>query len=171
MVRPSQIDSLNLTGLLLCIGTTPTPSQRGAVHQMFDCWDFIQKNFDVIWSTMMAQVEREMKNSSDSGPSSKNPGNESPCCHDSELECELAAPPLILLQQLAVMSAAATFAEAPVTTQPFYMYSSNDQFRDWWENCLGCAPIPHGCVLKVCKALQGHPEAPHLYGTNILTKS
>jgi hypothetical protein len=58
------------------------------------------------------------------------------------------------------------FAEAPAPSQPFYMYI-DDQFRDWWENCLGRAPIPRGHVLKVNKALQGHPEAPRLWHKHI----
>jgi hypothetical protein len=40
---------------------------------------------------------------------------------------------------------------------------ADEQFRGWWENCLGRAPIPKGCVLKVNEALQGHPEAPRLW--------
>jgi hypothetical protein len=58
------------------------------------------------------------------------------------------------------------FAEAPPPTQPFYMFI-DDQFRDWWENCLGRDPIPRGHVLKVNKALQGHPEAPRLWHKHI----
>jgi hypothetical protein len=44
---------------------------------------------------------------------------------------------------------------------------NDEQFQDWWENCLGCAPIPKGCILKVNKALQGHPEAPQLWHKHI----
>jgi hypothetical protein len=33
------------------------------------------------------------------------------------------------------------FAEAPAPMQPFYM-NIDDPFRNWWENCLGRAPIP-----------------------------
>jgi hypothetical protein len=58
------------------------------------------------------------------------------------------------------------FAEAPAPSQPFYMYI-DEQFRDWWENCLGREPIPRGYVLKVNKALQGHPEAPRLWHKHI----
>jgi hypothetical protein len=58
------------------------------------------------------------------------------------------------------------FAEAPAPTQPFYMYI-DEQFKDWWENCLGRDPIPLGYVLKVNKALQGHPEAPRLWHKHI----
>jgi hypothetical protein len=52
-----------------------------------------------------------------------------------------------------------TFGEAPTLSQPFYMFI-DDQFLDWWENCLGRDPIPKEYVLKVNKALQGCPEAP-----------
>jgi hypothetical protein len=58
------------------------------------------------------------------------------------------------------------FAEAPPPSQPFYMYI-DEQFRDWWENCLGRPPIPRGYVLKVNKALQRHPEAPRLWHKHI----
>jgi hypothetical protein len=59
------------------------------------------------------------------------------------------------------------FAEAPAPTQqPFFM-CINKQFQDWWENCLGCDPIPRGRVLKVNKALQGHPKAPCLWHKHI----
>jgi hypothetical protein len=59
------------------------------------------------------------------------------------------------------------FAEAPTPTQPFYMYMDN-KFREWWENCLACAP-PRGYVVKVNKALQGLPEAPRLWHNKSLT--
>jgi hypothetical protein len=58
------------------------------------------------------------------------------------------------------------FAEAPSPTQPFYMHV-DEQFCDWWENCLGRPLIPRGHVLKVNKALQGHPEAPRLWHEHI----
>jgi hypothetical protein len=43
----------------------------------------------------------------------------------------------------------------------------DNQFRDWWEHCLRRPPIPRGHVLKVNKALQGHPEAPRLWHKHI----
>ena len=43
----------------------------------------------------------------------------------------------------------------------------DEQFRDWWKNCLGQEPIPKVHVLKVNKALQGHPEAPRLWHKHI----
>lgn len=39
----------------------------------------------------------------------------------------------------------------------------DEQFREWWENCL----VPRGHVLKVNKALQGHPEAPRLWHEHV----
>jgi hypothetical protein len=54
------------------------------------------------------------------------------------------------------------FAEAPAPSQPFYM-CTDEQFRNWWENCLGRVPISRGDALKVNKALQGHPEAQRLW--------
>ena len=63
------------------------------------------------------------------------------------------------------------FAEAPApSSQLFYMYI-DEQFRDWWENCLGQEPIPKGHVLKVNKALHRAIRKPQDYGTNILTES
>jgi hypothetical protein len=58
------------------------------------------------------------------------------------------------------------FAEAPPTTEPFYM-RIDDQFREWWTEHLGRPPIPHGHVLPVNHALQGHPEAPRLWEKHI----
>jgi hypothetical protein len=43
----------------------------------------------------------------------------------------------------------------------------DEPFRNWWEHCLGRSPIPRGHVLKVNKALQGHPEAPRLWHKHI----
>ena len=39
----------------------------------------------------------------------------------------------------------------------------DDQFAEWWVERKGFAPIPHGHVLPVNHALQGHPEAPRLW--------
>jgi hypothetical protein len=58
------------------------------------------------------------------------------------------------------------FAEAPAPAQPFHMHI-DEQFCDMWENCLGHDPIPRGYVLKVNKALRGHPEAPRLWHKHI----
>jgi hypothetical protein len=58
------------------------------------------------------------------------------------------------------------FAEAPAPKEQFYMVV-DDQFRDWWENCLGKEPIPRGWVIPILKNLQGHPEAPRLWHKHI----
>lgn len=58
------------------------------------------------------------------------------------------------------------FAEAPPPTYPFYMEVDN-QFREWWENCMNRPPIPKGYVIPINKALQGHPEAPRLWHQHI----
>ena len=60
------------------------------------------------------------------------------------------------------------FAEAPPPVEPFYM-AIDDQFNEWWVECLGNAPIPPGYVLPVQHALQGHPESPRLWETHIHT--
>ncbi len=64
------------------------------------------------------------------------------------------------------------FAEAPPPKEPFYM-KVDDQFRDWWVNCMKRPPIPEGYVIPIQRALQGHPESPRLWHQhihNILTK-
>lgn len=59
------------------------------------------------------------------------------------------------------------FAEAPAPHAPVYMYI-DDTFRDWWENHLQRPPIPSDCtVVRVCKAIQGHPESPRLWEKHI----
>jgi hypothetical protein len=65
------------------------------------------------------------------------------------------------------------FAEAPPPTVPFYM-EVDDQFRDWWVNCMKREPIQTGWVIPIQRALQGHPESPRLWHQhihNILTKT
>jgi len=55
------------------------------------------------------------------------------------------------------------FAEAPPPEAPCYMYI-DEFFREWWENHLGRPPIPRGCnVVRIKKAIQGHPESPRLW--------
>jgi hypothetical protein len=51
-----RIEPLDLSGLA-SIGGAPTPSQK-AVRQMFQGWDVIKENFELIWSTMMNQDEK-----------------------------------------------------------------------------------------------------------------
>jgi hypothetical protein len=61
---------------------------------------------------------------------------------------------------LDVMSAT-PFAEAPPPKEPFYMVT-DDQFYNWWDNCLGNPPLPQGYVIPILRNLQGHPEVPRL---------
>jgi hypothetical protein len=56
MVALGRIQPLDLSGLQ-SIGGIPTPSQR-AVRQMFEGWDTIKDNFELMWSTMMSQEEK-----------------------------------------------------------------------------------------------------------------
>ena len=49
------------------------------------------------------------------------------------------------------------FAEAPPPVAPLYI-TVDKQYRDWYRS-KGYGDIPEGYVLKVKKALQGHPEA------------
>ena len=54
------------------------------------------------------------------------------------------------------------FAEAPPPKAPLYVYIDT-QFREWWEE-KGYAPLhPSQKVMRVKKALQGHPESPRLW--------
>jgi hypothetical protein len=56
VVTLGEMNPLDLTGVHPEDGTTMT--SQGAVLQMFDGWDMIKGNFDLIWSTMMTQEER-----------------------------------------------------------------------------------------------------------------
>ena len=60
------------------------------------------------------------------------------------------------------------YAEAPGTDEPFYMMVDK-QFDEWWTQCLGKDPIPHGWVIPIHKNLQGHPEGPRLWNKYIDT--
>ena len=54
------------------------------------------------------------------------------------------------------------FAEAPAPKAPLYVYIDK-QFREWWEH-KGYTPLqPSQRVMRVKKALQGHPESPRLW--------
>ena len=57
------------------------------------------------------------------------------------------------------------FAEAPAPVDPFFMYP-DAQYREWWIG-QGNDPIPHGYVIPIKKALQGHPESPRLWDKHI----
>lgn len=58
------------------------------------------------------------------------------------------------------------FAEAPPHKAPLYIYIDNF-FREWWES-NGYSPIhPSKRIMRVKKALRGHPESPRLWATLI----
>ena len=55
------------------------------------------------------------------------------------------------------------FAEAPAPVAPLYVYV-DEQFRQWYRaRYPNRKEIPPGFVLRVKKALQGHPESPRLW--------
>jgi hypothetical protein len=54
------------------------------------------------------------------------------------------------------------FAEAPAPKQPFFI-RPDKAFHEWWVNHLKRDPIPHGHIIPVLKAMQGHPESPRLW--------
>ena len=59
------------------------------------------------------------------------------------------------------------FAEAPAPATPLYLYI-DDNFRDWWEHRMKRPPIPKEFnVVRVNKAIQGHPESPRLWEKHI----
>jgi hypothetical protein len=51
------------------------------------------------------------------------------------------------------------FSEAPPPAAPLYLLVEK-VFREWWTVHKGNAPIPTGWVLKVGKAIEGHPKSP-----------
>ncbi|KAL7534937.1 LOW QUALITY PROTEIN: hypothetical protein ACHAWF_005003, partial [Thalassiosira exigua] len=53
------------------------------------------------------------------------------------------------------------FGKAPPPKQGYYI-RLDKAFSDWWEEKLA-RPIPHGWVIPVLAAMQGHPEAPRLW--------
>ena len=54
------------------------------------------------------------------------------------------------------------FAKAPPPKQPFFI-RPDKAFQEWWVNHLKRDPIPHGHIVPVLKAMQGHPESPRLW--------
>ncbi len=59
------------------------------------------------------------------------------------------------------------FAEAPAPKAPLFLFI-DDSFRDWWVNHLHNEPISKECnVVRVNKAIQGHPESPRLWEKHI----
>ena len=59
-----------------------------------------------------------------------------------------------------------TFAEAPPPKQGFFIYPDR-AFHNWWVNKKGKPPTPHGHVILVPGAMQGHPESPRLWEKHI----
>jgi deoxyuridine 5'-triphosphate nucleotidohydrolase len=59
--------------------------------------------------------------------------------------------------------AANAFAEAPAPVAPLYVYA-DEQYKAWYHKTYpDRPPIPTGSVMRVKKALQGHPESPRLW--------
>ena len=59
------------------------------------------------------------------------------------------------------------FAEAPPPEAPLYMYI-DENYRDWWANHMKRPPIPKEYnVVRVNRAIQGHPESPRLWEKHI----
>jgi hypothetical protein len=54
------------------------------------------------------------------------------------------------------------FAEAPPPKQGFYI-RPDAAFHAWWTLHKCRPPIPHGHVIPILSAMQGHPEAPRLW--------
>ncbi len=53
------------------------------------------------------------------------------------------------------------FAETPPSKQGFYIIPDK-AFHDWWVNHEKPPPIPHGFVIPILSAMQGHLESPCL---------
>ena len=63
--------------------------------------------------------------------------------------------------------AANAFAEAPAPVAPLYV-RIDEPFRNWYHSRFpNKPPISPGSVMRVLKALQGHPESPRLWATLI----
>ena len=58
------------------------------------------------------------------------------------------------------------FAEAPHPKAPLYVYLDKP-FREWWQHKGYSALHPSHNVMRVKKALQGHPESPRLWANLI----
>jgi hypothetical protein len=56
MVKPEQMDALDLTGLFPLEGA-PSPNQK-AVLQMVEGWERIKSNFEVLWNTVKAYEDK-----------------------------------------------------------------------------------------------------------------
>ena len=57
------------------------------------------------------------------------------------------------------------FGEAPGPAQGAYLRPDR-AFHNWWKK-KGRTPIPHGFVIPVQRAMQGHPESPRLWEKHI----
>jgi hypothetical protein len=58
------------------------------------------------------------------------------------------------------------FAEAPPPKQGFYIRPDR-AFNEWWIKHKNRPPIPHGHVIPVLSAMQGHPESPCLWEKHV----
>ena len=54
------------------------------------------------------------------------------------------------------------FAEAPPPKQGFYI-RPDKAFHEWWTLHKKRPPIPHGHMIPILSAMQGHPESPRLW--------
>jgi hypothetical protein len=54
------------------------------------------------------------------------------------------------------------FAEAPPPKQGFYIRPDR-AFQEWWTIHKNRPPIPHGHMIPILSAMQGHPESPRLW--------
>ena len=54
------------------------------------------------------------------------------------------------------------FAEAPPPKQGFYIRPDR-AFHEWWTIHKKRPPIPHGHMIPILSAMQGHPESPRLW--------
>jgi hypothetical protein len=61
------------------------------------------------------------------------------------------------------------FAEAPPPKQGFYI-RPDKAFHEWWTIHKKRPPIPHGHMIPILSAMQGHPESPRLWEKNMLTR-
>ena len=53
------------------------------------------------------------------------------------------------------------FGEAPPPQQGYFI-RPDSAFQSWWKHKYG-TDLPHGAVIPVQAAMQGHPEAPRLW--------
>jgi hypothetical protein len=54
------------------------------------------------------------------------------------------------------------FTEAPPPKQGFFI-RPDCAFKEWWVQHKNRPPIPHGHVIPILSAMQGHPESPRLW--------